>query len=96
MFGECFLTLVIGQPLSWCSLLIGRSYGKRKAQLQLCRNASKYNKTKNKCQEHAKMSKDKKIPPNGSYCFFIGRQLVSDFYWVQLYYVNSPNEGEGR
>ena len=42
VFGECFLKLVIGQPLSWCSLLIGRSYGKRKAQLQLRRNASMY------------------------------------------------------
>ena len=40
VFGECFLTLVIGQPSSWCSLLIGRSYRKRKAQLQLRRNAS--------------------------------------------------------
>ena len=43
VFGECFLTLVIGQPSSWCSLLIGRSYGKRKAQLQLRRNASNIN-----------------------------------------------------
>ena len=42
---------------------------------------NKYNKTKNKCQEYAKISKDKKIPPIGSYCFFIGSQLVSDFYW---------------
>ena len=24
--GECFLTLVIGQPLRWCPLLIGRIY----------------------------------------------------------------------
>ena len=42
--GECFLTIVIGQPSSWCSLLIGRSYEKRKAHLQLCRNASTYKK----------------------------------------------------